>query len=47
LPDIVVKTGSVNSFKRRLDQDWLKQEVIFNYTIEFAGTGDCLDYAID
>ena len=43
LPDIVVKSESVNSFKGRLDKFWNDQEVKFNWKADIKGTGSRSD----
>jgi hypothetical protein len=37
LPDYVIKSESVNSFKNSLDNLWKKEEMYFNYRASFVG----------
>ena len=39
LPNYVITTESVNSFKSRLDKFWKHQELMYNYRSESHGTG--------
>jgi len=39
LPDVVVKSESVNSFKKRLDRFWDDQKLKFNWKADIKGTG--------
>jgi len=39
LPDCVVESDSVNSFKNRLAKYWANEEFVFNFNSELIGTG--------
>lgn len=39
LPQHVVTAPSVDSFKHRLDQFWLHQPVMYDWTVDMVGTG--------
>ena len=41
LPDSVVASGTINSFKNNLDKFWFNQEVKYNWKAELTGTGNC------
>jgi len=40
LSNHVVSADTVNTFKHRLGEFWLNQEVIFNYKADLVGTGN-------
>jgi hypothetical protein len=39
LPNHVVNARSTNTFKNRLDEFWMEQEIVFNFKAEISGTG--------
>ena len=39
LPDSVVTAKTVNSFKNRLDQFWVNQDLYYDHRVEITGTG--------
>jgi len=39
LPNVVVDSDSINSFKSRLDKFWYNQDVLYNWEADFTGTG--------
>jgi len=40
LPERVVNSSSVNSFKNNLDMFWVSQEVYYNFKCDITGTGN-------
>ena len=40
LPNIIVTSASINSFKNRLDKFWANQDVKFNWKANLTGTGN-------
>ena len=40
LPDFVVASGTINSFKNNLDKFWFNEEVKYNWKVELTGTGN-------
>ena len=44
LPDFVVNVDSINIFKSRLDNYWINQDIVFDYTADLDGTGDRSEY---
>ena len=40
LPEHVVNSSSVNSFKNNLDKFWASQEVYYNFKCDITGTGN-------
>ena len=40
LPDSVISTNNVNTFKNRLDKFWANQELIFDYKSSLTRTGN-------
>jgi len=41
LPDYVVLSETVNTFKSRLDKFWQHQDMIYDFQAELHGTGSC------
>ena len=41
LPNYVVLSDTVNTFKSRLDKFWQHQDVIYDFKAEIRGTGSC------
>jgi len=39
LPDSVVESNSINSFKNNLDKFWLNEDVKFNWKANLTGAG--------
>jgi len=39
LPDSMVDDDMLNTFKSRLDEHWLDQDVLYNFHSELTGTG--------
>jgi len=39
LPDSVVMAASVNQFKNRLDKHWAKYAFLYDYLVNYNGTG--------
>ena len=39
LPDSVVRAKTVNSFKNRLDQFWVNQDLYYDHRVEITGIG--------
>ena len=37
LPESVILTDSVDSFKNRLDQIWSNQDILFDYKVDLTG----------
>jgi len=40
VPDFVVTSGTINSFKNNLDKFWFNEEVKYNLKAELTGTGN-------
>jgi len=40
LPDFVVASGTINTFKNNLDKLWFNEEVKYNWKAELTGTGN-------
>ena len=40
LPEHVVNSSSVNSFKNNLDKFWVSQEVYYNFKCDITGTAN-------
>jgi len=40
LPEHVVNSSSVNSFKNNLDKFWVSQEVYYNFKCDITGIGN-------
>jgi len=39
LPNAVVESDTINTFKNRLDKHWSNQEVLFDFNADLTGTG--------
>jgi len=39
LPNAVVESDTINTFKNRLDKHWSNQEVLFDFKADLTGTG--------
>jgi len=39
LPDSVVMADTVNQFKNRLDKHWVKRAFLYDYLVNYNGTG--------
>jgi len=39
----MVDSGTINTFKSRLDKHWLDQDVVYNFNSELTGTGRCFN----
>ena len=44
LPDSVVLADTVNQFKNRLDKHWANYAFLYDYLVNYNGTGACLLY---
>ena len=40
LPDYVVMSHTINTFKNRLDAHWKQRDFLFHYRAAYTGTGD-------
>ena len=40
LPDYVVMSDTINTFKNRLDAHWKQRDFLFHYRATYTGTGD-------
>ena len=40
LPNAVVESDTINTFKNRLDKHWSNQQVLFDFNADLTGTGD-------
>jgi len=40
LPNWVVTANNINGFKKRLDQYWQHQDIIYNFRAQIEGTGN-------
>jgi len=39
LPEIVISADTTVTFKRRLDNFWKRQDVLYDYKVELTGVG--------
>ena len=44
LPNVVVLTSCVDTFKNRLDRFWGNQDVKYDYTAELTGAGSRFEF---
>ena len=40
LPDYVVMSDTINTFKNKLDAHWKHRDFLFHYRATYTGTGD-------